>query len=86
MATSMYDSSADTERVGFQEPGRDQQHLRYGCSDIDEWGKIAVGVHAAFEYFEEVADCDLLCCLCCCVSRLTPALIEAKIKMKNIRD
>lgn len=66
----MYDSGVDAARVGFQESGRDQQYLRYGYRDVDGWTESAMGVHAAFGCFEEVAGCGLRCCLWCCVSRL----------------
>lgn len=37
VAIGMYDSSIDATGVGFQESGRDYQHLRDGYGDADEW-------------------------------------------------
>ena len=83
MAASMYDSSIDAARVGFQEPGCDQQYLRYGHRDVDGWAESAVGVHAAFGYFEEVAGCDLRCRLWCCVSRLACTFVLAQARKRQ---
>ena len=71
MAISVCDSCIDVARIGFPKSGRDQQYLRFEQRDVDGWGEGAVGVHAAFEYPEEVAGRCLLCRFCYCVSHHT---------------
>ena len=56
LAIGMYDSSFPIEGVGIPEYNRDQQHMRSSHSDIDERAERAMGMHAAYQYAEKVAN------------------------------
>ena len=56
VAVGMYDSSFSIEGFGIREYSWDQQHLRSRHRDIGDWAEGAMGMQAAYQYAEKVAN------------------------------
>ena len=56
VAIGMYDSSFSLSGFGIREYSCDQQHLRSGHKDVDDRAACAMGMHAAYQYAEKVAN------------------------------